>query len=121
MQQTLLHIGVVLANLTAISVANFNFKHGNDCVEQVLHESFLLSNQQRPGLQLGQRDIDRINRRRHRVHDDPPLVRWHQVGPLVLGVFQWRAPKSLVRPTWGSKYAKMRKELNLGVTPNFQH
>jgi hypothetical protein len=32
----------------------------------------------------------------------------------------WHAPKFLVRPTWGSNYVEMRKELELGATPNFQ-
>ncbi len=45
-QRTLLHIGVVLAGLTAVTVANLNLKHGNDCAEQVLHESLLLADQQ---------------------------------------------------------------------------
>jgi hypothetical protein len=31
----------------------------------------------------------------------------------------WRAPKFFVRPTCGSKYVEMRKELNLGPLPTF--
>ncbi len=49
-QRALLHVGVVLVGLTAVSVANLDFKHGNDRAEQVLHESFLLADQQQPGL-----------------------------------------------------------------------
>jgi hypothetical protein len=33
----------------------------------------------------------------------------------------WRTPKFLGRPTWGSNYVEMRKELELGAAPNFQH
>jgi hypothetical protein len=33
----------------------------------------------------------------------------------------WRAPKPFVKPTWGSNYAEMQKELGLGATPDFQH
>ncbi len=44
-QQALLHIGVVLASLVAIIVANLDLKHGNDCAEQILHKSFLLADQ----------------------------------------------------------------------------
>jgi hypothetical protein len=33
----------------------------------------------------------------------------------------WRAPKFLGRPIWGSNYVEMRKELELGAAPNFQH
>ncbi len=53
-QRALLHVGVVLAGLIIVSVANLNLKHGNDRAKQVLHESFLLADQQRPSLQLGQ-------------------------------------------------------------------
>ncbi len=45
-QRALLHVGVVLAGLAVISVANLDLKHGNDRAEQVLHESFLLADQQ---------------------------------------------------------------------------
>ncbi len=45
-QQALLHVSVVLVGLAAISVANLDLKHGNDCAEQVVHESFLLADQQ---------------------------------------------------------------------------
>jgi hypothetical protein len=31
------------------------------------------------------------------------------------------SPKFLGRPTWGSNYVEMRKELELGAVPNFQH
>jgi hypothetical protein len=33
----------------------------------------------------------------------------------------WRVPKFLGRSTWGSNYVQMRKELELGVAPDFQH
>jgi hypothetical protein len=33
----------------------------------------------------------------------------------------WRVPKFLGRPIWGSNYVEMRKELELGAAPNFQH
>ncbi len=66
-QQALLQVGVVLAGLTAVSVTNLDLKRGNDHAEQVLHESFLLANHQRPSLQLGQRDVDRFDHRRHCV------------------------------------------------------
>jgi len=33
----------------------------------------------------------------------------------------WRAPKFLGRPTRGSNYVEMRKELELRAAPNFQH
>jgi len=33
----------------------------------------------------------------------------------------WRAPKFLGRPTWRFNYVEMRKELELGAAPNFQH
>ncbi len=89
-QRALLHLGVVLAGLAVVNVANLDLKHGNDRAEQVLHDSFLLADQQRPSLQLGQHDADHIDRRRHRVRDDPPLVQRHQVRPLVLSVFQKR-------------------------------
>ncbi len=55
-----------------------------------------MADQQEPGLQLGQRDVNRVNHRRHHVHDDPPLVQRHQVGPLVLGVLQERAAIRLI-------------------------
>lgn len=60
--------------LATVNIANLNLKHGKDRAEQILHESFLLADQQRPSLQLGQHDIDRIDRQCHRVRDDPPLV-----------------------------------------------
>lgn len=90
-QRPLLHVGVVLAGMAIINVTKLDFKHGNDRAEQVVHESLLLGDQQRPSLQLGQRDVDQIDPRCHRIHDDPPLVRRHQVKPLVLGMLQERA------------------------------
>ncbi len=78
-QWALLHVGVILAVLAAVNVTILDVEHGNDRTKQVLHESFLLGDQQRPGLQLGQHDVDWIDRWRH------------QVGPIVLGVFQQRA------------------------------
>ncbi len=95
-QRALLHVGVILTGLVVVNIAKLDLKHGNDCAEQVLHESFLLANQQWPGLQLGQRDVNCVDRRRHRIRDDPPLVRQHQVGPLVLGVLQERVAIQLV-------------------------
>ncbi len=95
-QRALLHVGVILAGLAAVNVANLDLKHGNDRAEQVLNESFLLADQQQLGLQLGQCDVDRVDLQRHCVCDDPPLVRRHLVGPLVLGVFQERVAIRLV-------------------------
>jgi hypothetical protein len=36
-------------------------------------------------------------------------------------VARWRVPKFLGRPTWRSNYVETRKELELGVAPDFQH
>ncbi len=33
----------------------------------------------------------------------------------------WRAPKSLVKPTWGFNYVELRKVWDLRVAPDFQH
>jgi hypothetical protein len=33
----------------------------------------------------------------------------------------WCVPKFFDRPTRGSNYVEMRKELELGAAPNFQH
>ncbi len=40
------------------------------------------------------------------------LVKWHTIK-----VHKWRAPKSLVRPTWGSKYVELRKVGTRGLLP----
>jgi hypothetical protein len=50
-----------------------------------------MGDQQQPGLQLHQRDADRVDRWRHRVCDDPPQVWRHQLGLFVLGVLQKRS------------------------------
>ncbi len=57
----------------------------------------MLADQQGPSLQLRQRDVDRVDCRRHRIRDDPPVVRQHQVRPLVLSVLQEWAAIRLVK------------------------
>ncbi len=73
-QGVLLHVRTIIQGVFTVSTVNLNVKHGNDRADQVLHERLLLGDQQRPSLQVHQRDVDRINRWRHRVCDDPPQV-----------------------------------------------
>jgi len=58
MQGVLLHVRIVIQGVFIVSVVNLDVEHGNDRADQVLHERFLLGDQQRPGLQLHQRDVD---------------------------------------------------------------
>jgi hypothetical protein len=44
-ERALLHVSVIVTHLGIVNVTKFDFKHGNDRPEEVLHENFLLVDQ----------------------------------------------------------------------------
>ncbi len=71
LDQHVLDLAVVIV---LVRINDLDAEHGGQCANQRIDEFYLLHHEQRPALQLGERDVDLINGGRHRIRDYPPHV-----------------------------------------------